>query len=591
MLHALLPDPQTPQSSRAQTRSAARVRERDSTLLRMASQRLLLALAMACGAAAHPDFLDCSSRELAVGGPAIMSRTPVASANSIQIRPGSASGSVLVSGSDVVIGQTLFVTANIPSNHDWHVRVEGASSAERDCSSSRTSTTQLQVSTAGFSPGAAVVKAGHTSGSSSNVQVIEVPFNLVTPPPTLAPSAPPTVSRAPSASPTVSSAPSWMPSARPTGLVPTALPSQAPNAPPTSSPSWSPSEPKSCVSVSDLARGSYEFCYVVAGDRLEVEITAGVSQGYIGWAVSGSSRRMDGSDAVIATGSDTVLRYILGDHAVGGPLDAAGQDLEGTSLERSGGQTVVRFSRSLNATFGGKAVDPLGDNDFIIAIGASDAFSSHGGGNRVGLRVNLLTGEASVEDETDEMIVLHAVLMCLAWMLFAPLGVLSSVFRAYVPGEGLWLKLHATSNVAAVLLNLAGFVVIVLHVEGLELQEGGHHLLGFVIFIFANLQVLAGALRPHAPEAGEARSWARLAFEIGHKSMGFLLVVLAHVNVLSGLKQDAVVDGEDYEAVPVAFLVAFLVIVVFQKLRQAVYPETGVAISGPMTPTKGGVDI
>ena len=73
--------------------------------------------------------------------------------------------------------------------------------------------------------------------------------------------------------------------------------------------------------------------------------------------------------------------------------------------------------------------------------------------------------------------------------------------------------------------------------------------------------------------------------------MGFLLVVLAHVNVLSGLKQDAVVDGEDYEAVPVAFLVAFLVIVVFQKLRQAVYPETGVAISGPMTPTKGGVDI
>ena len=331
-------------------------------------------------------------------------------------------------------------------------------------------------------------------------------------------------------------------SARAQTPAPTDSPTPSPSPPPTAAPTVAedPNLPASyqfCIIITELSRGNYEWCWSVSGSLLHNRITVD-HNGYIGWAASKADKRMDEADAVIGS-FGIVRRYLFDGHDVGAPLPGSQQDLTNEAITVSGGTTEITFTRTLAGT-----------------------------------------GAFKVENDTNAYVVAHAWLMGLAWMLFAPIGVLASVYRDMLPGKGgLWFNVHMPANLLAVLLNFLGFVVIIARDGELE-ADGPHQALGVVIFVFANLTVLAAFFRPAKPEEKAQPSTKRRVWELLHKATGFVLIIFAHVNVLSGLSFDQVQEGEDYEAMPIIFLCVFLILVLGKKLKDRVWPKERGLLSG-----------
>jgi len=61
--------------------------------------------------------------------------------------------------------------------------------------------------------------------------------------------------------------------------------------------------------------------------------------------------------------------------------------------------------------------------------------------------------------------------------------------------------------------NFGGFWSIYSYKGGLKL-DGSHHLVGFAVFVAANVQCLLGLLRPHKPEAPRKPPVSRVLFEV-----------------------------------------------------------------------------
>ena len=551
----------------AALRRAAPPRQRREKMCRYWQGALLLLTLRR--AESHPWWLVCS-QEMRVGGPDIMEAPVGLSTITMQVRKDSAAGALVADGDDVTVGTTLYVSLNgAPSGTEWHTKSTAGTwtKTEKTCDYSGDFQESLALSTDGEVAQTMTISVGHCLGFVSVLLVPDVSLNLLSVP-TEAPTPPPT--------PLPVSAPTPSPLA---GTLAPAPPSPPPTAAPTVA--EDPNLPASyqfCIIITELSRGNYEWCWSVSGSLLHNRITVD-HNGYIGWAASKADKRMDEADAVIGS-FGIVRRYLFDGHDVGAPLPGSQQDLTNEAITVSGGTTEITFTRTLAGTFGGRDIIPAGGANFIIAIGATDAFEEHGGDNRVGLVVDLQTGAFKVENDTNAYVVAHAWLMGLAWMLFAPIGVLASVYRDMLPGKGgLWFNVHMPANLLAVLLNFLGFVVIIARDGELE-ADGPHQALGVVIFVFANLTVLAAFFRPAKPEEKAPPSTKRRVWELLHKATGFVLIIFAHVNVLSGLSFDQVQEGEDYEAMPIIFLCVFLILVLGKKLKDRVWPKERGLLSG-----------
>ena len=128
----------------------------------------------------------------------------------------------------------------------------------------------------------------------------------------------------------------------------------------------------------------------------------------------------------------------------------------------------------------------------------------------------------------------HGVCMIAAWALLAPTGV---VVSRLCRSHAWWFKVHRAVQSLAVLLAVAGLVIIVegINVAGISHMHGGHTYLGAAVIALALLQPAVALARPHAPEGEEAKSAQRLWWERLHRTTGYVLLVIALVNVFTGI--------------------------------------------------------
>eukprot|EP00968_Pinguiococcus_pyrenoidosus_P019270 scaffold2069_cov254-Pinguiococcus_pyrenoidosus.AAC.10 len=357
---------------------------------------------------------------------------------------------------------------------------------------------------------------------------------------------------------------------------PTVAPPPTVQPPPTASPVDAPTSEvlfdetlATCSSFSGLD-ASYQWCWIEDGERLINRIVVGNADLDVGWAVASSALIMNDADGVVTLGDD-VGRWNFAARNIGTRLQDDG--LEDEAVIRSNGQTTILFTRRFDdeGNDDKRALSREGDNRIIIAIAGDLRVGSggHSGSNRLQLRVDLQTGDFSVEDDTPDEVLYHAVFMSLAWMFFAPLGILASLYRAFLPEKGIWFKVHVAAMIMTLVCNLVGFFIILDYLDTeLILDDDRHKTLGFVVFIAANAQALGGALRPHHEEQ-KSKSVSRRLFEVFHPMLGLVLVILAHYNAIRGFDYAVVrflspgrkvKDGEDFEIVPLILLIVFLVL-------------------------------
>lgn len=145
----------------------------------------------------------------------------------------------------------------------------------------------------------------------------------------------------------------------------------------------------------------------------------------------------------------------------------------------------------------------------------------------------------------------HGRLMVLSWSLMLPLGALIARFFKVTPGQDwpgvldnkTWWRAHLWLQGGGCLIAVLGLLLVLGRVDLATDLAHWHHLGGWLLMIFAGLQVLGGLLRgskggPTAPELrGDHYDMTphRVLFERLHKSIGWLAMLVALATTLAGL--------------------------------------------------------
>eukprot|EP00934_Nitzschia_sp_Nitz4_P009271 Nitzschia sp. Nitz4//scaffold34_size148208//9904//13263//NITZ4_002957-RA/size148208-augustus-gene-0.67-mRNA-1//-1//CDS//3329548726//9261//frame0 len=295
-------------------------------------------------------------------------------------------------------------------------------------------------------------------------------------------------------------------------------------------------------------------------------------EAWVGWGVSDNGGFMAGSEAVIGlpeTGE--VLKYSLGARSPAGvtPMAEEKQTLMETSIRQSNGLTTMIFTKILEEE-DEIPINKSGDNTFLAAWGQSDILSFHAS------RGSFTASGQTLTVRKQSLWKVHGWFAALAWALLSPMAVASSVLRQFLPGQGLWFKIHRCLNTFVVLFTVIAFVTAVIAINQ-ETPSGssashfdsnasmGHRTIGLFLFIFACLQAIGGMLRPHAPTTPsspgsdeendkkespmeEEKTAIRSIWEICHRLLGLGLLGLSWYQVQLGIKTYVDIFGGDSTA-------------------------------------------
>jgi len=209
----------------------------------------------------------------------------------------------------------------------------------------------------------------------------------------------------------------------------------------------------------------------------------------------------------------------------------------------------------------------LGELQPIIwAFGAEGSTQlAYHGSTRGGLSIDFKSGQAAAATKKSGTwaLFLHGTFMSISWGGLLPWGVAIASRGRTVSGApaGAWFKRHRTLQVTGLVVMLLGFIFAIVHVAQYSSPFASPHTwIGLVVVILGCLQPLNAFVRPHPPQKGEARTTARLAFEIVHKGSGWSAVILGMMNVLFGVMMASELDYDNTFVAYVATL-AFLGIV------------------------------
>ncbi len=156
--------------------------------------------------------------------------------------------------------------------------------------------------------------------------------------------------------------------------------------------------------------------------------------------------------------------------------------------------------------------------------------------------------------DLDWLISWHARLMVLAWVILAPIAVITARFFKILPRQNwpavmdsqLWWHMHWGIHTVVLLLSLCGVGLVVWYSGGLYLNSL-HSYLGATVLLFLSLQVVSGLLRGSkgGPVATGNNSLQRgdhydmtlrrRTFERVHKSVGYMSLAVAASAVFAGL--------------------------------------------------------
>nr|XP_058952023.1 putative ferric-chelate reductase 1 isoform X3 [Pocillopora verrucosa] len=293
-------------------------------------------------------------------------------------------------------------------------------------------------------------------------------------------------------------------------------------------------KPESCKSA--VNKCEYFMTYKPQGSTITFELSSNTK-----WAAVGFNHKavMDGTDAIICSLQNGITQ--VGHYSVKGyqTPSRTTQKIKGLKIEQQSyedGTIKCRFSREKQD---GVMTSDLNNNLFVIfaqgPTGTGGSLREHSWKGHSMSPVNLeeiQSLEASVYDFS--LLQIHAVLMVIAWVGFATIGMFIARYMKPVWGEKdlcgnrLWFQVHRAIMVITGLLTVIGVTLAFIYVGGWSKDAGAHPVIGIIVLSITIIQPIAATLRP--PPYGERR-WM---FNWAHRSFGLIALALSVINIFLG---------------------------------------------------------
>lgn len=294
--------------------------------------------------------------------------------------------------------------------------------------------------------------------------------------------------------------------------------------------------PESCSSSPNNC--NYFVSYTMKGSWVTFELS-----GKTKWIAVGFNYKaqMDGTDSIICSalpnGSTLIGHYPVTGHKRPKRTKQVIKELKFEGISHEGGVVKCKFSRQKSSSM--MAVDLNKDLYVIFAsgpVGDDGSLVEHKWFKHSMSPVNLAEiGILEVSSYDLLIIQLHAILMVLAWVGFATLGMFIARYMRPVWGEKeifgkrIWFVVHTTIMLFTAMLTIFGAALAFLYVGSWSEDAGAHPFIGVVVLTIAVLQPIIAFFRP--PVNSGRR---RVLFNWAHRGVGLMALALAVVNIFLG---------------------------------------------------------
>ncbi|CAH3167988.1 unnamed protein product [Porites lobata] len=250
---------------------------------------------------------------------------------------------------------------------------------------------------------------------------------------------------------------------------------------------------------------------------------------------------MDGTDSIICSSLDNGSN-VIGHYPVKGydtPIRTGEEipELIFQEVVREHGNTKCKFKREKKSSM--MSADLNKDLFVIFAsgpIGDDNSLREHSWKAHSMSPVNLAEIEILEASEFDLFVIqLHAILMVVAWVGFATIGMFVPRFMRTVwgvkemCGKRIWFQLHRTLMILTTVCTVAGAILAFVYVGKWSEDAGAHPIIGtIVLFCF---------FRPPPDGKNSTNSFfalRRMYFNWAHRTFGLLTLALAVVNIFLG---------------------------------------------------------
>lgn len=180
-------------------------------------------------------------------------------------------------------------------------------------------------------------------------------------------------------------------------------------------------------------------------------------------------------------------------------------------------------------------------SDIIVAtgsLGTTVGYSAHAPSSRLGVSVNFVTGETKKQPMPAALIV-HAVLMFLAWGVLIPTGVTMAKCgkKRFPPNQGSdskpeksWFDYHKYIQMSAVVIG--SMIAFPIGLSQGSKTNIAHMVIGIMVSLLGLFQPLNGRCRPHKKDEPYPR---RTYWEWLHKGTGYTASLFGIINIIIGL--------------------------------------------------------
>eukprot|EP00039_Didymoeca_costata_P029414 m.24589 g.24589 ORF g.24589 m.24589 type:complete len:575 (+) comp7621_c0_seq1:155-1879(+) len=197
------------------------------------------------------------------------------------------------------------------------------------------------------------------------------------------------------------------------------------------------------------------------------------------------------------------------------------------------------------------------------------------------IHINFASGESTQDSEGLPTIVLiHGILMGLAWLLVVPVAVLTALFKKDVGDK--WMTIHKWLNSIAMVMVMLAFLLIVIH-KGMEAGEGGddedgdhdedeerdddfslkgvnlleswHGKCGVAALVGIFIQVIMGFLRPPKGESMRRKVWF-----VSHRIFACFAMAAAFLSIFFSFDEVAEHTGKNKDGWQIA-LAAYVALI------------------------------
>ncbi|PFX23976.1 putative ferric-chelate reductase 1 isoform X2 [Stylophora pistillata] len=324
-------------------------------------------------------------------------------------------------------------------------------------------------------------------------------------------------------------------------------------------------KPESCKSTPNKC--DYFLTYKPQGSTITFELSSSTK-----WAAVGFNHKavMDGTDAIICSLQNGSIK--VGHYAIKGyqtPTRTT-KNIKGLKIEQQSydeGTIKCRFSREKQD--GIMTTDLNNKLVFVIfaqgPTGPGGSLREHSwkGHSMSPVNLNEIQNlEATVYDLS--LIQIHAVLMVIAWVGFATIGMFIARYMKPVWGEKelcgrrLWFQVHRAIMVITVLLTVIGVTLAFIYVGEWSEDAGAHPVIGIIVLSITVLQPIVATLRP--PPHGERR-WM---FNWAHRSFGLIALALSVINIFLGSVLPAFHLESSAVYVMIVYLLVLAAVVMFE---------------------------